>query len=210
MKKHVVGLVIFVVLTLGSSVFAQSAQPTLYITPTPDNFEVYLAAAIVKKKTPVTVVTKQESADYVLQASAVEIQQQSGASKVARCLFAYCNGIEDRGTTSVQVTQGERVVWCLLGQQGPWPEEPSGPRRGSREALRQSSEERQLSMWTMQRATDTQAPATGATSQASSRHRRRVKRHHRGGFGVGLGFVGGCKALEAGHKAPPNASSTFK
>jgi hypothetical protein len=91
---------------------------TLYITPTADNFETYLAAAMVKKKVPVTVVTKEDGADLVLKASAVEIQQQSTGSKLARCLFAYCAGIEDRGVTSVQVIKGDAIVWSYAVNKG--------------------------------------------------------------------------------------------
>jgi hypothetical protein len=70
-------------------------MPKLYITPTQDTFEAYLSAAMVKKGVPVTVTTNAESADLVLKASAVAIQQQSTGSKVTRCLFASCAGIAD-------------------------------------------------------------------------------------------------------------------
>src|SRR5437667_10855528 len=79
----------------------QTERPMLYITPTTDGFEVYLSAAMLKKEVPVTIVTKEESATLVLKASAVEIQQQSTGSKIARCLFAYITGMQDRGTTGV-------------------------------------------------------------------------------------------------------------
>lgn len=94
------------------------ATPTLYIAPTPDQFEVYIAAAMSKKGVPVRVTTKAETADLVLQTTGVEVQKQSTGSKVVRCLFAYCAGIEDRGTTSVQVLQGEVVVWSYSVNKG--------------------------------------------------------------------------------------------
>jgi hypothetical protein len=90
----------------------------LFITPTQDNFEVYLSAAMVKKQVPVTVVTKEENAALVLKASAVEIQQQSTGAKFARCLFAYCAGIEDRGATSVQLLKSDTVVWSYSVNKG--------------------------------------------------------------------------------------------
>ena len=89
----------------------QSPKPTLYITPTDDNFEVYIAAAMTKKKVPVTVTKNPEKADLVLTTTGVEVQKQTTGSKIARCLFMYCGGIEDRGTTSVEVTHAETVVW---------------------------------------------------------------------------------------------------
>ena len=96
----------------------QVVRPTLYITPTEDNFEVYIAAAMSKKKVPVAVTKNAENADLVLTTSGVEIQKQSTGSKIARCLFMYCGGIEDRGTTSVEVTHGDTVVWSYSVNKG--------------------------------------------------------------------------------------------
>jgi hypothetical protein len=90
----------------------------LFITPTADNFEVYLSAAMVKKGVPVTVVTKEELAGLVLKASAVDVQKQSTGAKFARCMFAYCAGIEDRGATTVQVIQNDAVVWSYSVNKG--------------------------------------------------------------------------------------------
>ena len=94
------------------------AQPTLYITPTEDNFEVFVTAAMTKKKVPVTVTKNPDSADFILTTTGVEVQKQSTGSKVVRCLFAYCAGIEDRGLTSVEVTQGDLVVWSYSVNKG--------------------------------------------------------------------------------------------
>jgi len=33
-------------------------------------------------------------------------------------MFAYCNGIEDRGSTSVQLVKGETVVWSYSVDKG--------------------------------------------------------------------------------------------
>jgi hypothetical protein len=93
-------------------------RPSLFITPTEDNFEVYLSAAMVKKNVPVAVVTKEEGAALVLKASAIDVQKQSTGSKFARCLFAYCAGIEDRGATTVQVIKGDRVEWSYSVNKG--------------------------------------------------------------------------------------------
>ena len=93
-------------------------RPTIFITPTEDNFEVFLSAAMMKKEVPVTITTKAEGAELVLKASAVEIQQQSTGSKIARCLFAYCAGMEDRGLTSVQLLRGDTVAWSYSVNKG--------------------------------------------------------------------------------------------
>jgi|SRR5687767_7224576 hypothetical protein len=108
---------ILVSLLLWGQVPVQETR-TLYVTPTEDNFEVYIAAAMTKKKVPVTVTKNKEEADFILTTTGVEIQKQSTGSKIARCLFMYCGGIEDRGSTSVEVTQGETVVWSYSVNKG--------------------------------------------------------------------------------------------
>jgi hypothetical protein len=120
MQKRMATFLIVAVGIVGLATSSVSAQdrPALYITPTGDGFEVYLSAAMIKKKVPVSVVVKDETATLVLKASAVDIQQQSTGSKIARCLFAYCGGIEDRGSTSVQLLKGDTVVWSYSVNKG--------------------------------------------------------------------------------------------
>ena len=95
------------------SCFGQLARPTVYIEPQ-QGFETYLAAAISKKNVPVDVVTDQTKANYVLIAAPVEIKTESTGGKIARCLFAYCAGIEDKGNVSVQLiaTGSTKVMWA--------------------------------------------------------------------------------------------------
>ena len=95
------------------SCFGQQARPTVYIEAQ-QGFETYLAAAISKKNVPVDVVTDQTKANYVLKAAPVEIKTESTGGKIARCLFAYCAGIEDKGNVSVQLiaTSSTKVMWA--------------------------------------------------------------------------------------------------
>jgi PEGA domain len=95
------------------SCFGQLARPTVYIEPQ-QGFETYLAAAISKKNVPVDVVADQTRANYVLKAAPVEIKTESTGGKIARCLFAYCAGIEDKGNVSVQLieTSSTKVLWA--------------------------------------------------------------------------------------------------
>ena len=109
---------VFFCVLLCASIAGAQERPTLFITPTSDNFEVYLSAAMVKKQVPVSVVTKEEGATFVLKASAVAIEKQSGASKFARCMFAYCAGIADSGSTTVRVVKGDRVEWSYSVNKG--------------------------------------------------------------------------------------------
>jgi hypothetical protein len=109
MKKF--GLLLVFVASL--SCFGQLARPTVYIEPQ-QGFETYLAAAISKKNVPVDVVTDQTKSNYVLKAAPVEIKTESTGGKIARCLFAYCAGIEDKGNVSVQLiaTSSTKVMWA--------------------------------------------------------------------------------------------------
>jgi hypothetical protein len=93
--------------------FGQVTRPTVYIEPQ-QGFETYLAAAISKKAVPVDVVTDQTKANFVLRAAPVEIKSESTGGKIARCLFAYCAGIEDKGNVSVQFIDANstKVLWA--------------------------------------------------------------------------------------------------
>lgn len=93
--------------------FGQVARPSVYIEPQ-QGFETYLAAAISKKAVPVDVVTDQTRANYVLKAAPVEIKSESTGGKIARCMFAYCAGIEDKGNVSVQFIDASstKVLWA--------------------------------------------------------------------------------------------------
>lgn len=109
MKKLAVLLVLFV----SSLSFAQLSRPTVYLEPQ-QGFETYLAAAFAKKNVPADVVTDQTKATYVLKSAPVEIKQESTGGKIARCLFAYCAGIEDKGNVSVQLIEASstKMLWA--------------------------------------------------------------------------------------------------
>ena len=109
MKKLCLSLLLFVT----SLASAQLAHPTVYIDAK-DGFDTYISAAITKKNVPVDVVTDQTKAIYVLKTAPIEIKQESTGGKVARCLFAYCAGIEDKGNVSVQLieTSSSKMMWA--------------------------------------------------------------------------------------------------
>lgn len=95
------------------NVAAQSPQPTVFITSTQD-FQTALAAAMIKKKVPIVMVTKQDGSEYTLKAAAVYSKDESGAGKIARCLFADCIGMNGFSSVSVELikTDGGAVVWA--------------------------------------------------------------------------------------------------
>lgn len=79
-----------------------------------NGFDTYLAAAIAKKQVPADVVSDGSKAAYILKASEVEEKKESTGSKVTRCLFLYCAGIEDKADVSVQLIDpgSSKVVWA--------------------------------------------------------------------------------------------------
>jgi hypothetical protein len=105
--KRVALLLVLATVALPS--LAQVARPSVYIEPQ-NGFETYVAAAIV----PVDVVTDPAKATFTLKAAPVEIKQESTGGKIARCLFAYCAGIEDKGNVSVQLieTSSSKMLWA--------------------------------------------------------------------------------------------------
>jgi hypothetical protein len=105
-------IAVLVLLSVASLSFAQT-KPTVYLEPQ-QGFETYVAAAIQKKGVPVDVVTDKSRATYVLRSAAVEIKSESTGGKIARCMFAYCIGIEDKGNVSVQLidTNSSKMLWA--------------------------------------------------------------------------------------------------
>ena len=110
MKKKAI-LLMF--LTASALSFAETSRPSVYIDAQ-NGFDTYIAAAIAKKHVPMDVVTEQAKATYVLKAAPVEIKQESTGGKIARCLFASCAGIEDKGNVSVQLIDvaSTKMLWA--------------------------------------------------------------------------------------------------
>jgi hypothetical protein len=93
---------------------AQISNPRIYIAPS-GGFESYLAAAFTKKHVPAQVAgTKEQQVDYVLSAPPVQEKPETAGGKIARCLFAYCAGIEGSQAASVSLTDPKTntVVWA--------------------------------------------------------------------------------------------------
>ena len=99
-------------LLVGRFASGQAGSPRIYIEPQ-SGFESYLSAAIVKKHVPAVVTQNKESATFIL-TSAVLAKEESTGSKVARCLFAYCAGIQGIQTATVQLVniKTQEVAWA--------------------------------------------------------------------------------------------------
>jgi len=106
----------------GQTVIANDAPKRgalrIYIPPQ-NGFESYLSAAIVKKHVPVIVTESKEDAQFVL-TSAVLAKEENAGSKVARCLFMYCLGVEGSQTATVQLVNAKTqdVAWAYNVRKG--------------------------------------------------------------------------------------------
>jgi hypothetical protein len=122
---------------------AQVARPTVYIEPQ-NGFETYVAAAIIKKQVPVVVVTDPPRATFKLKAAPVEIKQESTGGNIARCMFAYCIGIEDKGNVSVQLIEASssKMLWAYREQAKGREQEPAVHGRSGCQALQRVPVER--------------------------------------------------------------------
>ena len=95
------------------NVSAQSTQPTIFIAAE-SGFQNALTAAMLKKHVPLSVTTDKDKAVYILQAAPVDSKDESGAGKVARCLFLDCIGMNGSSEVSVRLLtrQDSIVVWA--------------------------------------------------------------------------------------------------
>ena len=97
---------------------AHGGSPRIYIEPQ-NGFESYISAAIVKKNVPAVVTQNKDEANFVL-TSAVVGKEESSGSKVARCLFLYCAGIQGVQTATVQLVNSKTqdVAWAYNVHKG--------------------------------------------------------------------------------------------
>jgi hypothetical protein len=97
----------------------QGTQPTIFIAAD-GGFSTSLAAALLKKHVPITIVTDKANATYILQSAAVDSKDESGAGKIARCLFIDCIGMNGSSEVSVELLKnpGGIVVWAYQVRKG--------------------------------------------------------------------------------------------
>jgi hypothetical protein len=122
MIKHITLSNLLLILILNSvspALGITHAGAKIYLGPQ-GGFETYIAAALTKKHVPVTIVGDPEQADYVLEAAPVEHKAESTGSKVARCLFLYCAGIEGVESTAVRLIDQKTkdTVWSYTVHKG--------------------------------------------------------------------------------------------
>ncbi len=116
-------LKLFVILTvLVASVpgFSQTDKKPKLFVDADQSFATALTAALEKKDVPVTIVLDAKDADYTLKSAQVNSKDESGAGKVARCLFMDCIGMNGNSSVSVELIQNSNsaVVWAYQVRKG--------------------------------------------------------------------------------------------
>jgi hypothetical protein len=116
-KKKLVVLLASCVFTVCVPIKAASFTHTVFIEPS-DGFETFIAAAIVKKQVPIVVTKNRADAEFVIHAVVIG-KEESGLSKVARCAFAYCIGVNGTQTATVELIDSkQQVVWAYNVRKG--------------------------------------------------------------------------------------------
>ncbi len=112
--------VVCLALSPAAPVHAQTHSPVKIFIAPQGGFEIYLSAAFTKKQVPAVIVGDQSQADYVLESAPVEHKTESTGSKVARCLFLYCAGMEGTESASVRLVDARThdTVWSYTVNKG--------------------------------------------------------------------------------------------
>ena len=110
--KRTVGLFLLGLMCASTGLLAQESRPALFIPPTGDGFDVYIAAAIAKKNVPARVVTSPDAAKLTLKAAQVQVRKDSARMKFAKCILQSCANTEDTASTAVQLLDRKgTVLW---------------------------------------------------------------------------------------------------
>ena len=113
-----VAVVAFFALGQPAPMQAQALAPRIYIAPQ-EGFESYISAAIIKKQVPAVVTQNKTEAQFLLTSSVLSKEETTG-SKIARCLFMYCAGVQGNQTATVQLVNAKtgEVAWAYNVRKG--------------------------------------------------------------------------------------------
>ncbi|MBZ5582806.1 MAG: hypothetical protein LAQ30_11515 [Acidobacteriia bacterium] len=110
-------ILLFTGIPFGATPAEKAPSIKIFIEPQ-DGFESYIAAAIFKKKVPAVVTQNRDDAEFVM-TSKVTSNPESTGSKIARCIFAYCAGINGDQTATVQLINAKgEVTWAYNVKKG--------------------------------------------------------------------------------------------
>ncbi len=98
------------IICASTAVVGQADKPAIFVAPTGDGFDMFVAAALAKKNVPATVVTSPEKAQLTLKATPVQVQKESARMKVVKCIVQSCANTEDKSSASVQLVDRKGVV----------------------------------------------------------------------------------------------------
>ena len=117
MKLHLTSVLGLLTILVATSSTSSHAETRVFIDAD-SQFSAALAAAIERKHVPVTVVLDPKHADYTLKSAPVDSKDESGAGKIARCLFADCIGMNGNSSVSVELRSISRFR-CGVGLPSP-------------------------------------------------------------------------------------------
>ena len=100
------------VISATAAVIGADDRPSIFIPPTGDGFDVFVAAALAKKNVPATVVTSADRAELTLKATPVQVRKESAGMKVVKCFVQSCANTEDKASASAQlVDRHGTILW---------------------------------------------------------------------------------------------------
>lgn len=95
-----------------AGVIGQDDRPSIFISPTGDGFDLFVAAALAKKNVPATVVTSADQAQFTLKATPVQVKKESTGMKVVKCFMQSCANTGDKASASAQLLDRRgTVLW---------------------------------------------------------------------------------------------------
>ena len=101
---------VIALLTLASIAVAQEARPAIFIPPTGDGFDVYMATAMAKKGVPATVVMSAESAQMTLKTA---LMPEHKRLKFGGCVMGACGGSKIPSASVQLLDRDGAVVWSF-------------------------------------------------------------------------------------------------
>ena len=102
-------IVASVLLCAASTAIAQDVKPAIFIPPTGDGLDVYIATALTKKNVPATVAASADSAQLTLKAAPLEVKKVR--VKFGGCVLSACGNAGDKGPSVQLLDRDGAVIW---------------------------------------------------------------------------------------------------
>lgn len=105
-------IVVSVLLCAASAAIAEDMKPAIFIPPTGDGLDAYIAAALTKKNVPATVVASAENAALTLKAAPIPVRKVR--LKLSGCVLGACGNAGDRGPSVQLLDRDGAVIWSSV------------------------------------------------------------------------------------------------